>query len=248
MIFYWHFLCIKFCLFPLSKVLHFYRKISLVLSLFQVWVDLVRINNEFSTNNLSTLVPAGPPKKQELWDTHQWIVDTGTKRRVPKCRMEQMSHSFQPPMNHHQTNGQDCQPSIATAYSIVPRHYILKLILVQCVHTHTHTVQFDITFYRHFGTWPYRISSLTVVQVLKTILLFIETWSLTYREFLKPGVWKSQVPAKQTLATKVLNWSFLGNSRFPSKLPAYTNDQVMILVKLNLAVIIVLLYFYLFQR
>ena len=131
------FLCIKFCLFPLSKVLHFYRKISLVLSLFQVWVDLVRINNEFSTNNLSTLVPAGPPKKQELWDTHQWIVDTGTKRRVPKCRMEQMSHSFQPPMNHHQTNGQDCQPSIATAYSIVPRHYILKLILVQCVHTHT---------------------------------------------------------------------------------------------------------------
>lgn len=32
----------------------------------QVWVDLVRINNEFSTNNLSTLVPAGPPKKQEL--------------------------------------------------------------------------------------------------------------------------------------------------------------------------------------
>ena len=132
------FLCIKFCLFPLSKVLHFYRKISLVLSLFQVWVDLVRINNEFSTNNLSTLVPAGPPKKQELWDTHQWIVDTGTKRRVPKCRMEQMSHSLQPPMNHHQTNGHDCQPSIATAYSKVPRHYILKLILVQCVHTHTH--------------------------------------------------------------------------------------------------------------
>lgn len=32
----------------------------------QVWVDLVRINDEEATNSLTPLVPAGPPKKHEL--------------------------------------------------------------------------------------------------------------------------------------------------------------------------------------